>query len=152
MAKFFEIDLISLSLLIFCSLVQPEETCKSSYFNKRYQDISRLKEDIISESRQRSLVHCGSSCSRHRFCIAYNYKENCKENETNCQLSDTTKHKFEKTSHGDNGWTFYGAVCKKMFIREDKECNNGGNLILDLDKCDCPDDFEGEHCETKISK
>ena len=62
---------------------------------------------IISETNVYSWTHCGTSCLRKRFCVAYNYKENAKGNEMNCQLTATTRHHFEKGREGDDGWSFY---------------------------------------------
>ena len=67
----------------------------------------RLKINIIDESRQPVYILCGHHCAVHRFCVAINYKENVKGNETNCQLTNTTNHKFaEIAKKEDKVWTF----------------------------------------------
>ena len=81
-----------------------------------FLDIARLKVKIISESSVYSWVDCGTSCLQTRFCVAYNYKENSKGNEVNCQLTAATDHQFEKGRKGDNGWSFYEGVDERKVI------------------------------------
>ena len=69
--------------------------------------MSRLNSNIIDESRQPVYTLCGHHCAVHRFCVAINHKEKAKSNELNCQLTNTTEHKFdEKVSKEDSAWTF----------------------------------------------
>ena len=69
--------------------------------------MSALKTNVITESAERVYTICAASCVMHRFCTAINYKENAKDNEINCQLTNTTEHKFDKnTSKQDRVWTF----------------------------------------------
>jgi hypothetical protein len=79
-----------------------------------FSDISRLKRDIISESNVLGWLDCGTSCLDKSVCVAFNFKEESKENEINCQLTQTTDHKFERGSADDKGWTFYEAVEERM--------------------------------------
>jgi hypothetical protein len=78
--------------------------------------VPSLKEKIISESLERSWLDCGSSCLAQRFCVGYNYKENSRENEVNCQLTHTADHWFDKmaTEGEDSDWTFYEAAAGTM--------------------------------------
>ena len=79
-----------------------------------YSDTSRLKRDIIFESNVQSWLDCGTICLDKSVCVAFNIKEDSKENEINCQLTETTDHKFERGSTDDNGWTFYEGVGQRM--------------------------------------
>lgn len=70
-------------------------------------DVSALKTNVIAESTEHVYTTCAASCAVHRFCTGINYKENAKENEMNCQLTNTTQHKFdENASKKDRVWTF----------------------------------------------
>jgi hypothetical protein len=73
-----------------------------------------LKREIISESNVLGWLDCGTSCLEKSVRVAFNFKEESKENEINCQLTETTDHKFERGSADDNGWTFYEAVGERM--------------------------------------
>lgn len=67
-----------------------------------------LKENIISESREHTWLHCGTSCLATRFCAAYNYKESLGQSEINCQLSHSVDHNFKEINYSkENDWTFY---------------------------------------------
>ena len=79
-----------------------------------FKYILRLKKDIIFESNVLGWLDCGTSCLEKRACVAFNFKEESKENELNCQLTQTGDHNFEKGSTYGNGWTFYKAVGERM--------------------------------------
>ena len=50
---------------------------------------------------------CVLHCAETRFCVAINFKEKAEENENNCQLTNTTKQKFdENASEKEKVWTF----------------------------------------------
>ena len=67
----------------------------------------RLNIHIIKESTQPVYTLCGHLCVVHRFCVAINYKEKVNGNEPNCQLTNTTKHKFDENAKTeDNVWIF----------------------------------------------
>ena len=69
--------------------------------------MSRLNIHIIEESTQPVYTLCGHLCVVHRFCVAINYKEKVNGNKPNCQLTNTTEHKFDKNATAkDNVWTF----------------------------------------------
>lgn len=76
--------------------------------------IARLTKNIVSESREHTWLHCGTSCVATRFCVAYNYKETSEENEINCQLSYSVGHIFEKINTEKDGWTFYVVSGEKI--------------------------------------
>ena len=70
-------------------------------------DVSSLKTNIIAQFTEPVYTLCAHQCAVHRFCVAINYKEKLGENEPNCQLTNTTKHKFdENTKKKDRVWTF----------------------------------------------
>jgi hypothetical protein len=79
-----------------------------------FSDILRLKKDIIFESNVLGWLDCGTSCLEKRACVAFNFKEKSKENEINCQLTQTADHNFETVNTHDNGWTFYETVGERM--------------------------------------
>ncbi len=61
----------------------------------------------MHESTKGVYTHCGLRCAETRFCAAINYKDKVKGNERNCQLTNTTEHKFdENASQKENVWTF----------------------------------------------
>ena len=69
--------------------------------------MSRLNIHIIEESTQPVYTLCVHLCIVHRFCVAINYKEKINGSEPNCQLTNTTKHKFdENAKKEDMVWTF----------------------------------------------
>ena len=75
--------------------------------NNSILDVSRLNIHIIEESTQPVYTLCGHLCVVHRFCVAINYKEKVNGNEPNCQLTNTTKHKFDENATAkDKVWTF----------------------------------------------
>ena len=54
---------------------------------------------------------CLHHCALHRFCIAINYKKHVDEKRPNCQLTNTTKPKFEENAQEkDKIWTFQKVV------------------------------------------
>ena len=60
---------------------------------------------------------CGHHCAVHRFCVAINYKEDVKGNETNCQLTNTTNHTFnEQARKEDKIWTFRKVKADRSFL------------------------------------
>ena len=70
-------------------------------------DVSRLNIHIIEESTQPVYTLCGHLCVVHRFCVAINYKEKVNGNGPNCQLTNTTEHKFDENATAkDKVWTF----------------------------------------------
>jgi hypothetical protein len=73
-----------------------------------------LNKGIISESNVLGWLDCGTSCLEKSACVAFNFKEESKENDINCQLTQFTDHKFERGTPDDNGWTFYEAVGERM--------------------------------------
>jgi hypothetical protein len=79
-----------------------------------FSDILRLRKDVIFESNVLGWLDCGTSCLEKRACVAFNFKEESKENEINCQLTQTADQIFERGSANDNGWTFYEAVGDRM--------------------------------------
>ncbi|CAB4036169.1 Hypothetical predicted protein, partial [Paramuricea clavata] len=108
--------------------------------------ILRLKKDIIFESNVLGWLDCGTSCLEKRTCVAFNFKEGSKENEINCQLTETADHYFEKGSTDDNGWTFYEAVGERTFGCD--ECLNSEMLIWDPVRplgCKCPESNYAGH-------
>ena len=79
--------------------------------------MSRLNSNIIEESRQPGYKVCGHHCAVHRFCVAINYKENVKGNETNCQLTNSTNHTFyEQARKEDKIWTFHKVKADRSFL------------------------------------
>ena len=50
---------------------------------------------------------CGLLCAETRFCVAINYKDEAEGEENNCQLTNTTEHRFdEKAKEKEKVWTF----------------------------------------------
>ena len=50
---------------------------------------------------------CGLRCAEKRFCVAINFKEKAKDNENNCQLTNTTEQKFDENApKQEKVWTF----------------------------------------------
>ena len=77
--------------------------------------ISSLKEDVFFETHSPSWLDCGTTCLQTSVCHAYNYKENFKDGEINCQLTHKVSHSvFEKVSTEDNDWTFYEVAEERM--------------------------------------
>ncbi len=61
----------------------------------------------MHEYTERVYTLCGLHCAETRFCAAINYKEKVEGNEKNCQLTNTTEHKFdENASEKEKFWTF----------------------------------------------
>ena len=75
--------------------------------NPLYLGMSRLREDVFNETHAPSWLDCGTSCLQTSVCLGYNYKENSKDGDINCQLTHKMKHLFEKVSTEVNDWTFY---------------------------------------------
>ncbi|XP_028411633.1 uncharacterized protein LOC114534395 [Dendronephthya gigantea] len=100
-----------------------------------FQGVSRIKENVIAQFSESNSIFCELQCAVHRFCVAYNYKKKVDEKELNCQLTNTTEHKFDedKVAKEEQEWTFYEinvdrshfATCRK----EVNECHNGGAMI-----------------------
>ena len=103
---------------------------------------------------------CGLLCAETRFCAAINYKDEAEGKENNCQLTNTTEHKFdENASEKEKVWTFRkidvdrspAAACRG----EINECQNGGTMIWDPAKtfnCLCKAGYKGDLCETDIDE
>ena len=69
--------------------------------------MTSLKTNIIAQFREPTYEVCGLNCAEHRFCIAFNYNEKSEGNEWNCQLTNTTQHKFDNNaSKNERVWTF----------------------------------------------
>ena len=80
---------------------------RSEIFNIFFSDVSKLKTNIIAESREEDHTDCALKCAVHRFCVAINYKEKVKGNKLNCQMTNTTKHTFDEyASKEERVWTF----------------------------------------------
>ncbi|XP_028411616.1 lactadherin-like [Dendronephthya gigantea] len=106
-------------------------------------------------------IFCELQCAEHRFCVAYNYKKKADEKKFNCQLTNTTEHKFDEHEVGkeEQVWTFYKInVDRSQFATcrgEMNECHNGGIMIWDPEKeylCQCLDCYEGSRCENVLAK
>ena len=101
--------------------------------------MSRLNIHIIEESPQPVYTLCGHLCVVHRFCVAINYKEKVNGNEPNCQLTNTTEHKFDKNATAkDNVWTFRKVNADRSLLVSDRDRFNvmsgggGHSTILKL--------------------
>ena len=69
--------------------------------------MTSLKTNIIVQLREPTYEVCGLNCAENRFCVAFNYKEKSEGNEWNCQLTNTTQHKFDNNaSEKKRVWTF----------------------------------------------
>ena len=80
----------------------------------------QLKTNIIGEFTEEVSIFCELQCAIHRFCVAYNYKKKVDETELNCQLTNTTKHKFDEheVTKEEQVWTFYKInVDRSQFVR-----------------------------------
>ncbi|XP_028411604.1 EGF-like repeat and discoidin I-like domain-containing protein 3 [Dendronephthya gigantea] len=102
------------------------------------------------------VIFCELQCAVNRFCVAYNYKKKVDGKGLNCQLTNTTEHKFDKqeVTKEEQVWTFYKInVDRSQFEAcqaEVNECYNGGTMIWDPDEqyfCQCLDCYEGRLCE-----
>ena len=65
-------------------------------------------------------IFCELQCAANRFCVAYNYKKTVDEKEFNCQLTNTTDHKFEEheVTNEEQVWMFYKInVDRNQFVR-----------------------------------
>ncbi len=72
-----------------------------------FLDVSSLKVNIIAQFKEPTFKHCALHCAEHRFCVAINFNTEVERNESNCQLTNTTAHKFdENISKKDRVWTF----------------------------------------------
>ena len=108
-------------------------TCKSIL------DVSRLNIHIIEESSQPVYTLCGHLCVVHRFCVAINYKEKVNGNEPNCQLTNTTKHKFDENAKTkDKVWTFRKVNADRSLLVSTRDRLNlmggGGGISLNNSK------------------
>ena len=72
-----------------------------------FVDVCKLKTNIMVEYRTNIYTICGLRCAETRFCVAINFKEKAEDNEMNCQLTNTTEHKFDKNAPDEEKvWTF----------------------------------------------
>ena len=95
--------------------------------------MSRLNINILEESTQPVYTLCGHLCVVHRFCVAINYKEKVNGNEPNCQLTNTTKHKFnENAKTEDKFWTFRKVNADRSLLVSTRDQLNlmGGGVHL----------------------
>ncbi len=76
--------------------------------------MSRLKNDVISESSVLSWLDCAINCLGKRFCAAYYFREMSSKKEVNCQLTLNAEHKFKRRSAEDNDWTLYEVYGQRM--------------------------------------
>ena len=61
----------------------------------------------MAECRENDYTLCALRCAQTRFCAAINYKDGAEGNENNCQLTNTTKPKFDKNASAkEKVWTF----------------------------------------------
>ncbi|XP_028411620.1 EGF-like repeat and discoidin I-like domain-containing protein 3 [Dendronephthya gigantea] len=105
-------------------------------------------------------VFCELRCAENRFCVAYNYKKKVDKKELNCQITNTTEHKFDVRyfTKEEQVWTFHEAKVDRSdfaYCRgEMYECQNGGTVIWHPEKrfsCQCLECYEGHFCE-KVPK
>ena len=82
------------------------------YFN--FQDVPRLKENIIFESNVLEWFQCGTSWLESRFCVGYNFKKSSTDGQINCQLTHSGDQVFERINIEDNDWTFYKSEGEKI--------------------------------------
>ena len=61
-------------------------------------DVPRLKTNIIAEFTEPIYALCAHHCTVHRFCAATNYKKYVDGKGPNCQLTNTTKPKFDENA------------------------------------------------------
>ncbi|CAB4026667.1 neurogenic locus Notch -like, partial [Paramuricea clavata] len=123
-------------------------------------DVPSLKTNIIAQSRELTYQFCGLACAEHRFCVAFNYQQQSEWNEWNCQLTNTTDHKFNNNaSKKERVWTFIKDNADRRQVAscrgEVNECHNGGTMIWDPVKpfnCLCEKGYEGEICEKDIDE
>ena len=97
--------------------------------------MSRLNIHIIEESTQPVYTLCGHLCVAHRFCVAINYKEKVNSNEANCQLTNTTKHKFEENAKAkDKLWSFRKVNADRSLLVSTRDRLNpmGGGIHLTI--------------------
>ena len=79
-------------------------------------DVPRLKTNIIAEFTESIYALCAHHCAAHRFCVATNYKRNDGK-EPNCQLTNTTKPKFEENAEKkDKIWTFQKVTVDRSML------------------------------------
>ena len=72
-----------------------------------FAGVSRITKHIMGEFRENLYDFCKHRCAETRFCAAINYKDGAEGNEINCQLTNTTKQKFdENASAKEKVWTF----------------------------------------------
>ena len=100
--------------------------------------MSRLNIHVIEESIQPVYTLCGHLCVVHRFCVAINYKEKVNGNEPNCQLTNTTKHKFEENAKAkDKLWSFRKVNADRGLLVSTRDRLNlmgGGGVHLTIPK------------------
>ena len=105
--------------------------------NNSILDVSRLNFHIIEESTQPVYTLCGHLCAVHRFCVAINYKEKVNGNEPNCQLTNTTEHKFDENATANNNvWTFRKVNAERSLLVSTRDRLNfmggGGGHFLTI--------------------
>ncbi|XP_028411990.1 EGF-like repeat and discoidin I-like domain-containing protein 3 [Dendronephthya gigantea] len=117
---------------------------------------SRLTTNVIAEFTEEMDVFCELRCAENRFCVAYNYKKKVDEKELNCQITNTTEHKFDVRhfTKEEQVWTFHEAKVDRSdfaYCREEvNECQNGGTVIWNQERrfsCQCLECYEGHFCE-----
>ncbi|XP_028411991.1 lactadherin-like [Dendronephthya gigantea] len=117
---------------------------------------SRLRNNVIAEFTEEMDLFCELRCAENRFCVAYSYKKKTLENELNCQLTNTTEHKFNERheTREEQVWNFHEAKVDRSQSAscrgEVNECLNGGKMTWEIGRqfsCGCSKCFEGERCE-----
>ncbi|XP_028411974.1 EGF-like repeat and discoidin I-like domain-containing protein 3 [Dendronephthya gigantea] len=117
---------------------------------------SSLRNNVIAEFTEEMDLFCELRCAENRFCVAFSYKEKTLENELNCQLTNTTEHKFNERheTREEQVWTFHEAkVDRSQFAScrgEVNECHNGGKMTWEIGRqfsCWCLKCYEGERCK-----
>ena len=71
-------------------------------------DVCPLIENVLSDATFGSPKHCAMKCAQDPFCTGYNFKS--KQQERNCQLTNTLHHNFDHCNADDKGWIFYHPV------------------------------------------
>ena len=92
--------------MVDCCLYSSYLFKENDNFCLLFSDVSRLKTNIIQEFKESTYALCAHHCAAHRFCVATNYKRNDRKG-PNCQLTNTTKPKFEENAEKkDKIWVF----------------------------------------------
>ena len=71
-------------------------------------DVCPLIKNVLSETTFRFPLECAMKCAQDPFCAGYNFKS--KQQERNCQLTNTLRHNFDTCNADDKGWIFYHPV------------------------------------------